>query len=107
MSSMATVSAKGVAPQDRFDCIPFEMAFSYSTCRTVFSPVSAFQPVTSSSGSQSSMSVDEEPVYKGPILAKARVKMDYTPSPYDKEALSLKVGIRYRTRPSPNKPMGL
>ena len=37
------------------------------------------------------MSVDEDPVYRGPILAKARVKSDYTPSPYDKEALALKV----------------
>ncbi|CAH1799687.1 unnamed protein product [Owenia fusiformis] len=41
---------------------------------------------TSSTGS------DDIPVYTGPFVARARVHTDYVPSPYDKEALTLKRG---------------
>ena len=34
-------------------------------------------------------------VYKGPFVGRARVTKDYTPSPYDKESLTLKVGLTY------------
>ena len=34
-------------------------------------------------------------VYKGPFVGRARVTKDYTPSPYDKESLTLKVSLTY------------
>ena len=33
-------------------------------------------------------------VYKGPFVGRARVTKDYTPSPYDKESLTLKVTLK-------------
>ena len=35
--------------------------------------------------------VHQDLVYKGPFVGRARVIKDYTPSPYDKESLTLKV----------------
>ena len=47
------------------------------------------------SSSLSSVSVEEdEPAYKGPFVGRARVIRDYTPSPYDREALTLKVRFK-------------
>ena len=37
------------------------------------------------------MSIEEEGSYKGEIVGRARAIMDHTPSPYDREALTLKV----------------
>ena len=52
------------------------------------------QPSTSSGSARSSTSVEEEqPLYTGPFVGKCRVHTDYTPSPYDRDALILKVRL--------------
>ena len=38
-------------------------------------------------------STDTEPLYKGPFLGRARAVVDYTPSPYDRDALRFKVNM--------------
>ncbi len=59
----------------------------FTLCYIALSPMD-----TSSTSPSSNVSVDDdEPVYKGPFVGRAKVKRDYTPSPYDREALTLKV----------------
>ena len=37
--------------------------------------------------------------YNGPIIGKARALVDYTPSPYDRDALRFKVSLKFTTLP--------
>ena len=38
-------------------------------------------------------------IYNGPIIGKARALVDYTPSPYDRDALRFKVSLKFTTLP--------
>ena len=38
-------------------------------------------------------------IYNGPIIGKARALVDYTPSPYDRDALRFKVSLKFNTLP--------
>ena len=38
-------------------------------------------------------------IYNGPIIGKARALVDYTPSPYDRDALRFKVSPKFTTLP--------
>jgi hypothetical protein len=49
-------------------------------------------PSLSSSSSQGSMTLDDPSISRPPVCL-ARVLVDYVPSPYDKEALRLKVSF--------------
>uniref|UniRef100_T1JIW4 SH3 domain-containing protein n=1 Tax=Strigamia maritima TaxID=126957 RepID=T1JIW4_STRMM len=54
---------------------------------------SSVQALTTSSSNRSSTSVEEEVApYSGPFIGRARALVDYTPSPYDKDALKFKKG---------------
>lgn len=57
---------------------------------------SSTQALVRAGSNHSSISCeDREPVSPiGPVLCRARALVDYTPSPYDKEALKFKVHIK-------------